>query len=503
MRRFSILALAMALAAALTVPAFAQEASRFGDVPDSHWAAAAIRRANDDGVMVGTGALTEAGLARFEPDAELTSAQFAVIVTNAFYRDIPEAAGPWYAPFRKAMEDAGWDEGAGIRDWTAPMTRYQMAAVLYNIAKDRGVPLPDGENLEAARGRIADWARVPEEYQTAVAASYALDLLSGVDGSGAFAGEQTLSRAQAAAVYVRLAGVIPEDGREPDADPMQARLDQLIASVEEWNRITGGEASTYKLYPGSLGTVFAGRKAGVLHGGGVELFFVRTDGTTLDILNLLPSYFMYGANYASPSHIQVNGDRLTFVTPVKEGDAEANTEKDWGDTLCTVDLTSGTMVSMEPVQRAKLWLVTLEEAPTAGAVSDALTVTLVKESGEDEPAVRESNVPFAGMTVDLSDFSVYVTQPEALLDDSDFAASGYGRAVRALLDLELPERNTAAQQEQVGKYVQVMLNGEPVSGHLYFSTPGDGTVWLWFTTVQALQPMDGDTITVRIGLPQN
>ena len=94
-----------------------------------HWAAEAINRANDDGAMVGTGTFPETGLARFEPDADLTSAQFAVIVAGEFYRDIPDGvAGPWYAPFRQAMDNDGSED----------------ASVQFRPAKAE-IPLPAGE----------------------------------------------------------------------------------------------------------------------------------------------------------------------------------------------------------------------------------------------------------------------------------------------------------------------------------------------------------------------
>ena len=167
--------------------------SRFGDVPPDHWAAEAIGRANRDGAMVGTGSFLETGLARFEPDTSLTAAQFATIIAGAFYRDIPEVeGGPWYAPFQKVLEDAGLTEGADIRDWEVPMTRYQLAAVLYRFASDRELPLPDEGARAEAQGKIGDWAQVPDWYGEAVAACYAMGLLSGTDEAGSFGGEQTL-----------------------------------------------------------------------------------------------------------------------------------------------------------------------------------------------------------------------------------------------------------------------------------------------------------------------
>lgn len=170
-----------------------------------------------------------------------------------------------------------------------------------------------------------------------------LGLLPGGGEADASAGDQLLSGLQAAAMYCG------PDSAAQASDPMQARLDQLIASVEEWNRITGGDASTYELYPGPLGTVFLGRRAGVPHGGGTELLFVAADGAVLDIQNLLPSHFMYGADYLNPRDLQFSedGGTLTFITPVKVGDAITGEESDWGDTLCTVDLIAGTVEFLE------------------------------------------------------------------------------------------------------------------------------------------------------------
>lgn len=344
MKKILSFALAAALTVALSAPALAWE-SHFGDVPSNHWAAEAINRANDDGAMVGTGTFPETGLARFEPDADLTSAQFAVIVAGEFYRDIPDGvAGPWYAPFRQAMEDAGWDEGAGIQDWEAPMTRYQMAVVLYNIAEEQRVPLPDREGLEAARDRISDWTQIPEEYRQAVAVNYALGLLSGADESGAFAGDQSLTRAQAAVVYGKL-----KDALFASGGPMEQVLSERERQLAE-----AGLTYEFTRYPGKMGTVYVEYQFGTSHGTACVMGYVDAEGRILDIGDLLPRYFTYGANYLSPSEITFSedGTRLTFITPIKEGKGgygEPEEIKDWGDTLCTVDLTAGTIVSMEPV----------------------------------------------------------------------------------------------------------------------------------------------------------
>lgn len=342
--------LTLAVSASLAVPVLA-EGSRFGDVPSNHWAAEAIRRANEDGVMVGTGTFPETGLARFEPDADLTSAQFAVIMTGALYRDIPdEAAGPWYAPFQTVMEDAGWDEGAGILDWEAPMTRYQMAAVLYNIAEDQGVLLPNRENLEAAQDGIADWEQIPAEYRRAVAVSYVLDLLSGVDEAGTFAGDRSLTRAQAAVVYGKL-----KDALFASGGPMERILEE-----REQQLAAAGLSYEFTRYDGRKGAVYVSRQFGTPHGTICCMEYVARDGARLNIQSLLPGGYRLGT-YLDPTEIQLDetGDKLTFVTPIEEGIPNETPgpdnpsmwldTKDWGLTRCTVDLTTGTVEAMEPV----------------------------------------------------------------------------------------------------------------------------------------------------------
>ena len=125
-KRILSAALALALSLSLAVPAFAEEEGPFSDVPTTHWAIEAIRQAEDP----------EAGRSYFAPDDQLTAAQFATIVTKAFYwrtiNDVKQEEG-WSALYRKTAEQAGLMEGVGVEDWDAPMTRYQMAVMLYNL----------------------------------------------------------------------------------------------------------------------------------------------------------------------------------------------------------------------------------------------------------------------------------------------------------------------------------------------------------------------------------
>lgn len=130
---------------------------------------------------------------------------------------------------------------------------------------------------------------------------------------------------------------------------MQIQLDDLIQRMEDVKEFINVE---YQLYPSASGTLFAGSMGGVPHGSSFQLYFVRNNGTKLDIISLLPAYMGGSHSFARYRDIELDdaGTVLTFISPVKETINWATGEtKDWGDTLCTVDLVSGTMRSMHPL----------------------------------------------------------------------------------------------------------------------------------------------------------
>lgn len=61
---------------------------------------------------------------------------------------------------------------------------------------------------------------------------------------------------------------------------MQIQLDDLIQRMEDVKEFINVE---YQLYPSASGTLFAGSMGGVPHGSSFQLYFVRNNGTKLDI----------------------------------------------------------------------------------------------------------------------------------------------------------------------------------------------------------------------------
>lgn len=507
MKRMITLALTLALTLSLAAPVFAEEQkSPFADVPLDHWAIEYIRQASQDQIIQGMGDGT------FAPDDGLTAAQFAAIVAEAFYwRDLDrENNVPWYALYQKAVEDAGLMEGVGVEDWSAPMTRYQMAQMLYNIAVGQSLFVaPDEETLEPAT--IGDWKQVPEQYQSAVLRTYLLGLLSGMDEKGTFAGDRSLTRAQAAVIYCRL---------EEALLALQGPMERVLEKTERKMAVWGTPSYEFTRYPGLKGTLYVGVYLGTPHGSSTNMVFVYEDGSELSIHALLPTGYRLGG-YLSPTEIQFDetGEKLIFITPVEEGIPNPKPGPDnpnmwletrnWGPTRCTVNLVSGTMESMEPLDLTE-WDVTCRpDDPLTPAAALSMTLRNDGEAEAERPYIDGGGFPSSYMYVDARQDGLRIYH-EAGLFDEGFNDSEYGKAYNALSGLRLPDIgnlypfssvNTQEQREQAAQYFQVRLNGVPVSGDLWWSQ-GNNHRDLNFTFDQQIELKYGDTLTLRLGMPQ-
>ena len=235
--------LSLALAVILTISLFAlpaQAASRnYTDVPTDYWAYDAIMEMSDRGVVNGFTAST------FGPGGQVTNAQFVVMMTRAFYADdLENAVSPvdyWWGANMNVAQDAGlmdnttlgrtYQRISGVESWDAdlagqPMTRYDMAMVMYNYLQGV-VDMPTAAELLEAREDIGDYSSIPSSYRDAVAAVYAMGCLNGTS-AGIFDGSANMTRAQACVVMQRIMDTQsdnpsgettqPEQPETPDVD---------------------------------------------------------------------------------------------------------------------------------------------------------------------------------------------------------------------------------------------------------------------------------------------
>lgn len=268
----------------------------FSDVPDSHYAAAAIKNCVAAGIASGYSDGT------FKPAASVTRAQFCVMIARAFCPDTlkqedtaANKALGWYVPSAKALYNSGIDAGIlaavsfsedilSAEVMNQPISRYDMAQILDNVRFCFG-PGMSSVTREAAQAKIRDWSSIPKTYQDAVAACYALGIIGG-QSDGTFGGRNPMNRAQACVVIDRMDKYVPIGGdssskpaqpSKPAETPKPAQSPEAAAA--ELLRLLNAERAKagLKALPSmdSL-TKAAQTRAKDLSGGYIEL---RADGS--------------------------------------------------------------------------------------------------------------------------------------------------------------------------------------------------------------------------------
>lgn len=184
----------------------------FTDVPAAYWGY------DDITAMAKLGVVDGFGNGLFKPEDKVKSVEFSKMVACLLFKD--ELAGHtntsnWWRPYMDTLLEAGalenteadsmrtgteWQQSLG----SSPMSRYDMAMVMYNTLKVKGIAMPSASEINAARAVISDYDTIPAQYKDAVAAMYAMGCLKGMDNDNNFRGSQQMNRAQACTVLVRL-----------------------------------------------------------------------------------------------------------------------------------------------------------------------------------------------------------------------------------------------------------------------------------------------------------
>jgi hypothetical protein len=179
--------------------------SVFQDVPTSAWYYSYVMEAYEKGIVSGMGDGT------FAPDGALNRAQLVKLLANFDGADLSGyttsdfsdvAAGSWYAaPIAWAAEHGyvtGYTDGTFHPEDT--VTREQMCTILSRY-------LADHQYIAAqALSTFTDEAQISDYATSHVYACAALGLISGMD-DGSFSPKSGATRAQAAAVFVRMCGL--------------------------------------------------------------------------------------------------------------------------------------------------------------------------------------------------------------------------------------------------------------------------------------------------------
>lgn len=184
----------------------------FSDIDNYDWAKSAIEDMSTGayrGLFSGTTEPNEQGLARFSPADKMTRAEFITVVTRALYSDqlsnLPkESSGVWYTNYYNVALEKGLIQSFEIPFYRpkleSPIPREEMALILTRACKKMGEKT--GELVD--KDAIPDYNMVGAHYKAAVMEAYTKGLITGVDETGRFAPERTLTRAEGATVLYRL-----------------------------------------------------------------------------------------------------------------------------------------------------------------------------------------------------------------------------------------------------------------------------------------------------------
>ncbi len=232
----------------------------FDDVPEGFWAQKYIEAAAKKGWVSGT------GNGKYEPGKTVSNAEFATMIVRAWYPAEQELVQRymdiehwWDASLETAV-------GIGLLDGdteagsyhmkngrfptsvaSAAISRYDMAIVLYNVIwKEEAVP--ETTDIATVTARISDYMSIPSQYQEPVTTCYAVGLLSG-KGNGRFAGDDSMTRAEAAVVLCRLYEFIKGIRLVDDSAQIDATIQKntCIGQDNEGHTLAGGvKASVMK-----------------------------------------------------------------------------------------------------------------------------------------------------------------------------------------------------------------------------------------------------------------
>ena len=173
----------------------------YADVDESLWYGTenqgVIRDVTLLGIMVGDGV-------NFRPTDDITIAEIvkmAAVVHNTYYGGLytfDQTAGSyWFDTYIEYAVNNGIIKAGEFADYTAKATRAEMAYIFANA-------LPEKEFAPISSLRPSD-VDLNDKYVDEIAKLYAAGVITGTNAAGDFVGDRTITRAEAAAIIVRVA----------------------------------------------------------------------------------------------------------------------------------------------------------------------------------------------------------------------------------------------------------------------------------------------------------
>ena len=178
-------------------------ANQFADIGASDWFYDAVETVTTNGLFSGVSSDF------FNPHGTMTRAMFTQVLANLEGVDLPEVAASrfvdvpvsaWYAPAVEWAASAGLVSGVGNNRFAPDdnITREQMALMLHNYIKWKGIPFPTGSETTP----FADEDKISPRALEAIKAIQASGIIGGRPGN-MFDPKTSATRAEAAAIFAR------------------------------------------------------------------------------------------------------------------------------------------------------------------------------------------------------------------------------------------------------------------------------------------------------------
>ena len=251
MRRILSAILALTLLLTICIPVLAADTGQFSDVKD-HWALPYIEQ------IVGADLMNGVSATAFSPDAGMTRGMFVTVLgrfagidpdawkmkyDGVLFSDVKDAA--YYAPYVNWAARIGITRGVGGGkfDPDALVTREQMLTMLQRYADLTGMSFHEIAilGIEEEVKPFSDAAEIADWAKDAVEELRSCGIIQGMqneDGSYRFAPKSKATRAQAAAIFCRMKGVIaPKPGWSENYVTL-LMLDQSAATLIKGETLT-------------------------------------------------------------------------------------------------------------------------------------------------------------------------------------------------------------------------------------------------------------------------
>lgn len=175
----------------------------FVDIDNFKWAHNAIKRLYDDGIINGKGE------GKFEPESNITRAEFLKMIMRAMKIDITDDSSEelpfrdvkddWYKEYVRTAYELNIVNGISAEEFgvNEDILRQDMAVIAYRAFKLKNVALKGDECA------LEDYEQTDDYAKEAVAALYTADIING-DDAKMFNPKQNLTRAEAAMVIYNI-----------------------------------------------------------------------------------------------------------------------------------------------------------------------------------------------------------------------------------------------------------------------------------------------------------